>query len=431
MRVLFTPLALRSHMQAQTQLAWALRAAGHEVCMAVRPDVLDDVERLGLTGVRVGPPMNAGGFLSDAAAGAATDPAPDALDALDGDDESACSWEYLLGRVYGFSTFWFPSTCTDETIDDMVGFARWWRPDLVVWDPTCPGGAVAARAVGAAHARLLFSSDRFGRIREWFLRRAAQRAPGDRPDPYRDWLEPHLHRLGQEFDEDMAVGRFTIDPMPAGARRAAGVHYVPMRYVPNNGTLPVPDWLRREAAGPGPPRVCVTLGVSHQEIEADGSTLTGLLGALSGLDAETVATAPPEALASGAELPGNVRAVGRVPLGALLSGCAAIVHHGGAGTFATAWEQGVPQVVVPSLQVPEERHWGPTDFGLWLADRGAGAGVWRPPVADAVGGAVAAILDDPSWSRNAAQLRTELDGMPTPTEIVPAVLRLTDRYRVA
>jgi UDP:flavonoid glycosyltransferase YjiC (YdhE family) len=48
-----------------------------------------------------------------------------------------------------------------------------------------------------------------------------------------------------------------------------------------------------------------------------------------------------------------------------------------------------------------------------------------------VGEAVAAVLADPSYARNAAQLRTELDGMPTPAEVVPAVLRLTRRYRAA
>jgi glycosyltransferase (activator-dependent family) len=430
MRILFTPLAMRSHIQAQTQLAWALRAAGHEVVMAVRPDLLDDVERLGLTGARVGEPMNLGEFIVEHSGqaddgGSESDPT---TDGREGNDESAASWEYLLGRIYGFSTAWFPSSCTDKTIDDMVELARWWRPDLVVWDPACPGGAVAARAIGAPHARLLFGTDRFGRLREWFLRRLAERDAPEQLDPYRDWLAPHLERVGEDFAEDMAVGRFTIDPAPAGVRRATGVHYVPMRYVPHNGTVPLPDWL---AETPERPRVCLTLGWSHQAVESGGGALRDLLDAVADLDAEIVATTSPDHLAPGITLPENVRPVGYVPLGALLPSCAAIVHHGGAGTVATAWEHGVPQVVAPSIQVPEERHWGPTDFALWVAERRAGVAIWHRPLAAAVGAATAAVLSDPSYARNAAQLRTEMDGMPTPTEVVPALLRLADRYRVA
>ncbi|MFE9117175.1 glycosyltransferase [Streptomyces sp. NPDC007172] len=66
------------------------------------------------------------------------------------------------------------------------------------------------------------------------------------------------------------------------------------------------------------------------------------------LDVEVVATLNAEQLDALGPTPPNVRAVDFVPLNQLLPSCAAIIHHGGAGTFLTALAHGVPQVVVPS-----------------------------------------------------------------------------------
>ncbi len=58
----------------------------------------------------------------------------------------------------------------------------------------------------------------------------------------------------------------------------------------------------------------------------------------------------------GAErLPPGVRVVGATPHGKLFPRCAAIVHHGGAGTTAAATRAGVPQVIVPHLF--DQFHW--------------------------------------------------------------------------
>ncbi|MEH0420563.1 glycosyltransferase [Streptomyces sp. B21-083] len=51
---------------------------------------------------------------------------------------------------------------------------------------------------------------------------------------------------------------------------------------------------------------------------------------------------------SAGPLPPNVRAVDVVPLNELLPSCAAIIHHGVAGTLRTVMAQGVPQVIVPA-----------------------------------------------------------------------------------
>lgn len=424
MRVLFTPLATRSHLQAQVHLAWALRAAGHQVCVAVAPDLAPDVGRTGLTGVAVGAPLGLDRYFAEVVTDGTSDPG----ESEQVDQEWAQDWDYLHTRISDLTVGWFRVVCPDPAIDDLVGFARRWQPDLVVWDPMVMAGGIAARACGAAHARLLFGSDRMGRLRQAFRRRAAQRSAGDRPDPLREWLEGCLERVGQPFDEDTVVGQWTIDPMPSWLRRAAGPHYVPMRYVPHNGTAMVPRWLREP---PRRPRVCLTLGASHRAAHGGKVPVADLLDAVADLDIEVVATLDATELGVVASVPDNVRAVDFVPLGMLLDGCAAVVHPGGSGTFATALEQGVPQLVVPSTLLNEERNWGPVEVARGLAAQGAGIYVANSDGLDA--GVLRAdllrVLGDESFARNAQRLRTEMLGMPSPVEVIPALERLTRQHR--
>ncbi|CAM5717085.1 hypothetical protein SVIOM342S_07858 [Streptomyces violaceorubidus] len=69
------------------------------------------------------------------------------------------------------------------------------------------------------------------------------------------------------------------------------------------------------------------------------------LEAIDGLDIEVVATLGAEERRLLTHVPDNVRLVDHVPLHALPS-CAAIVHHGGAGTWSTALAKGVPQIAM-------------------------------------------------------------------------------------
>ncbi|MDN5767072.1 MAG: glycosyltransferase [Humibacillus sp.] len=57
-----------------------------------------------------------------------------------------------------------------------------------------------------------------------------------------------------------------------------------------------------------------------------------------------------------APLPGDVLAVETVPHDWLFPRCAAVVHHGGAGTTAAAMRAGTPQVVVP--HIADQPYWG-------------------------------------------------------------------------
>ncbi|MFI1169750.1 nucleotide disphospho-sugar-binding domain-containing protein, partial [Streptomyces sp. NPDC020801] len=200
-------------------------------------------------------------------------------------------------------------------------------------------------------------------------------------------------------------------------------HYLPVRYIPYNGPATLPHWLRTPAPRP---RVCLTLGVSHRETHGQDRVSVGeLLDAVADLDIEVIATLDSAQKADLGRLPPNVHTTDFVPLDALLPTCAAIIHHGGSGTFQTALTHGIPQIIVPDMR------WDTP----WKAERlqDAGAGIRLPDpdhlTAQDVRSALTTVLNDPAYTRNATRLRTETRGTPAPADIVPALEKLTARHQ--
>jgi sterol 3beta-glucosyltransferase len=103
------------------------------------------------------------------------------------------------------------------------------------------------------------------------------------------------------------------------------------------------DALRAFLEG-GPPPVYVGFGI---QIDHDPPRTTAtIVEALRNAGQRGVLQRPPEGLA-GAELGDDMLAVGAVAHDWLFPRCAAVVHHGAAGTTATALRAGVPAVIVP------------------------------------------------------------------------------------
>ncbi|MGH3982300.1 MAG: activator-dependent family glycosyltransferase [Pseudonocardiaceae bacterium] len=425
MRVLFTTFAARSHFFAQVTVASALRTAGHEVIVASQPDLTDDIVAAGLTAVAVGPMLNlepetqqANESFNDRNLGG--------LD-MANTRHDPFTWDKALGMFTAMTSFVFQNVCPEPMVDELVTLAVDWKPDLIVWDPLTLAAPVAARLSGAAHARLLFGPDQVARNRAAFRKLLGQQPAGQRDDPLAEWLAWTLERNGgsaAEIGEEMVVGQWTIDPTPTSMRAPLDLHYVPVRYVPYNGPSTLPGWLREPP--PYPRRLCLTLGVSLGEAP-DGGTVAArdVLAAVDGLDAEVVATLPPDLLVRLGKLPSNVRAVDFVPLNALLPSCDAIVHHGGSGTFMTALSHGVPQLIVPDMI------WDSMEKSLTLTDCGAGKFISDPEElsAERLRHHIVAILDDPSFAVSAARVRTEIVGTPSPNDIVPVLENLTAEQR--
>ncbi|MFF0174063.1 activator-dependent family glycosyltransferase [Micromonospora profundi] len=423
MRVLFVaPPDLKSHLYIMTPLAWALRTAGHDVRVACQPDSAEALAQAGLTAVLAGEPMAETLAEVDEQSEPPKRQAPPATLPVQTDyarDDPYAELEYLTTNL-------LPFLHTDAMLTDLIGFARAWRPDLVLWDAMTYAGPVVARACGAAHARILFGTDAFVQLWE-----AVRAAGGSRPDPMRTWLEPLLRTHGGgPFADDVVHGQWTIDTMPPWTWRPSAPHYIRMRHLAFNGPSVVPRWLYEP---PARPRVCITLGMTHREADVAEASAADLLEAVGDLDVEVVATMSAEQLASAPRIPDNVRAVDFVPMNVLLPTCSAIVHHGGSSTMASAFEHAVPQLIVPSAYW-SEKWFGPVAQANGLQERGAG--VWLAYDSDYLTAAglredLMRVLKDPSFKENAVRLRTEMMGLPTPNEVVPAVEKLTAAYRRA
>lgn len=423
MRVVFTSLD-GSHFQLMVPTAWALRTAGHEVRVLCKPDLADDVARSGLTAVPIEcPPWYEalGDFEREAIAYYSTiDVTRDAAEHDTWEDHLA--YESIIVPALN------EPLNSDAMIDEVVAFARDWRPDLVIWETMCLAGPVAALAAGAAHARLVCGPELEMQVdtRRRFLRLAAGQHPAHREDPTREWLDRALERLSSaaRFDETMLTGQWTIDTRPESMRAVIGVPVIPARYVPYNGPAVVPRWLREP---PSRPRVCLTLGVSidsSYELFDLETLMAALLETLGGFDVEVVAALSEQQRRHLPPVPGNVRLVERVPLHDLLPTCAAVVHHAGYQTKATAELHGVPQVVITGWE------WVSEAMGVAYEKHGNLLAIpVRELSREVFADRMARILNDPSFTSEARRLRREMMRMPPPNDVVAEIEGLTLAHR--
>ncbi|WP_131741984.1 activator-dependent family glycosyltransferase [Actinomadura roseirufa] len=418
MRVLFVTPAWNTHFFNLVPLAWALRTAGHTVRVAAEPELTDVVTAAGLAAVPVGSdePIT---LRARRAEEAGLLPPADLRQDAGGRPDWA---EYV--RLYDSVVVPRARIANDAMVADLVAHCRAWEPDLVVWDGLAYAGAIAADAAGAAHARVTFTIDLNAQLRDGFLWARAQRPPGERRDPLAEWLGEHAARHGGRFSERLVSGHFTIDRFPDSFRLPSALHYVPMRYVPYNGRAVVPDWA---LAPPRAPRVLMTLGLSlRNRLEFEvmpADRVRETFDALADLDIELVATLPAEVRDRLGPLPGNTRVVGFAPLHEVLPGCAAMIHHGGAGTFYNALLYGTPQLLVSN--VPDAAH-----KEAHLRERRAGLSV--PPgevTGPRIRDALVRLLEDPAFRAGAGRLRQEVLAQPPPNAVVPELEKATARYR--
>ncbi|MCM6771862.1 activator-dependent family glycosyltransferase [Nocardia sp. CDC159] len=414
MRVLMTSLAVEAHFNGTVPLAWALRAAGHEVRFASQPALTRAITQAGLTAVPVGADHTHHEIVRELGAeltGFYRD--------IDFTGERGGPRDRKAANVLLTATFYAQAN-NDSMVDDLVAYARWWQPDLVIWEPFSFAGGIAARACGAAGARLLWGPDLFGRMRDAIRADTAASPPERRDDALEEWLTWTLARHGLDYDERVVTGHFSIDQMPEGVRVPGAEEIVPMRYVPYNGVSEVPGWLRET---PVRPRICLTLGITSRDMAYPNLISPGeLFDAVADLDVEIVATLNEAQAAEVGKIPDNTRVVDFVPLHALLPTCAAIVHHGGAGTWSTAAVYGVPQLVVAGM-------WDNVYRAQRLAD--LGAGLFLPPhelTGNRLREGVIRLLEEPAFRSGALALRDRMRAEPSPGEVVETLVAAAARH---
>jgi glycosyltransferase (activator-dependent family) len=421
-RVLFVANPEKTVFRYMVPLAWALRTGGHDVRFASQPVFTDEITQAGLTAVPVGRSvdlrrmMELGGDADETRAGII---AP--YDAFA--DPAKATWEYVKPAMAEAQVDWhqfdnFPM------ISGLVEFARHWKPDLVVWEPMTFAGAIAAKACGAAHARLLFGIDVYGGFRQLYRRLHDAQPPEEQADPLGDWLAGYGRKYGYDYSDDMATGNFTIDQFPRSLQvEAEGLDYVRMQYIAYGGPAVVPKWLQ---APPERRRIALTLGLSATEVyNGYNVPISDILDALADLDLEVVATIAESAQAKLPSVPDNARLVSYVPLHALVPTCSAIIHHAGAATLATAARYPIPHL---SLHY----HYDQPILARLLTEQGAGLDIHTSEVTgDKVRAAVLRLLDEPRFTERATALRDEMYALPTPNDLVDQLEQLTTKFRTA
>lgn len=418
MRVLITVWPTASHLFPAIPLAWALQGAGHEVHVASPPKLWKDITAAGLTAVPLGDEESTPEYSGEYVTLPPEERARLARE-LDLDPRDAHEWEmfsvFLVTAVEMFHQVPAERGAPAPLIDDLVAHAREWRPDLVLWD-TWPAAAVAARSCGAAHARLLWGADVTG----WALDRFA-RAGTPLANPLREVVRPVAERYGFKPDDELLTGQWTVDPTPPELHLPVPARRVQMRWVPYTRGAVQPGWLYPV---PERPRVALTLGTTAQMFDyANGAMLRAMIDAVAGMDIEVVATLTSGQLAD-LDVPDNVRVVDYIPLGQLLPTCAALIHHGGFGSFATAVAHEVPQLIEmgAGIESPE--------FARSLLDAGAGLAVHHEKDGtDGIRERLTRLLAEPGFTVGARKLHADWLALPSPNDVVPMLEKLTALHR--
>jgi UDP:flavonoid glycosyltransferase YjiC (YdhE family) len=413
-RVLFTPVTATStplfHM---VMLAWAFRAAGHEVRVAAQPELTPVTIGVGLTAVEVGH-----GY--DIMAGI--------IEARGGRRVVESSMTRVVGsgladstRPGGPSTFANRPTgeqrrlqdlrfgpivkATAAIAPDLLRFAERWQPQLVISDPLVFAAPLVSETLRIPLVRHLWGPDIWRRLSHPMQ---GEPADGEVREQWPTGLAEIYDQYGVVPRNDYATG--SVDPWPGSLQLPGTPGRIPMRFVPYNGAAAAPDWVLDR---PSRPRVCVTWGRSTAAVGGDEAfVLPRVVAALAPLDIEVVLAVSGDDREKLGEVPGNVRIAENLPLHLLMPTCDAIVNQGGSSSLLTAACYGLPQVMVPQTA---DSPFNAANFSA------SGAGI-TVDVTQAgtktIGSAVMAALTDETIRSAARKVRDEIAATPPPSDVV-------------
>jgi UDP:flavonoid glycosyltransferase YjiC (YdhE family) len=405
-RVLFSVSGWRTHYLAMVPIGWALQAAGHDVRVLCPPSQAEHISHCGLAPVPAVDGLDMElyhrlMYLREAAAGRWPFPwlplhpvTGAALHRIEDFDEDAFRRDVEPAHI-GRAT---------ADAERAVALVRAWRPDLVLHDPVSTEGLLAARVTGTPAVLCLWG-------------------PVGTAEPAGLRLLPH--DLGGVFGRhagelDTGVVEHVADPCPPSLAPPTLANRLPTRFVPYNGPVTGQE---RPLGRPARPRVCVTWSTTLSRMSGPQSyILPRLLRTLAALDVEVVVTATAADVAHLGTLPqadgDRIRIVTDHPLRLILPSCAAVIHHGGAGSALTAVAHGVPQLAVTFA--PEQ-----IANGTRIAATGAGLhALGHDATGPVVRDLVRRLVEDPVHRDAARRLRAELDAKPSPARLVPALERL-------
>ena len=295
-----------------------------------------------------------------------------------------------VAPVEGLGQTLFVELCAPHVVDAMTAALERERPDLVVFEQSNVGAAMAAHATGVRAVCLAIVG--WGRQWSTIYEAVAVMIRATGADALAEVLiDPH-----PPFLADVEA----TPPFPTLAMR-------PTAWSPD-GTMP--PWL----FGPRRvPRAYLTMGTVFGNVDLLRSAALELAG--SGCEV-LVATGPGIEPGALGDLPAMVHVEQEVPQAHLLPYVDLVVHHGGTGTVIGSLASGVPQIVMPQ---------GADQF--WNADHLAAEGACRivPPGAPpgSIAMAAAALIEQQAPERAAARrLGDVIATMPSPDAVARRLL---------
>lgn len=381
MRIAFGTNPAYGHVLPLLPLALAAREAGHEIAVIGGASIGSVLEAHGIPHVVAGPPDLAAVFAQ--------------IEAGD------LAGPRLSVRVWSRG---FAEVVARPLANALVDLAADWRPDVVVHEDSEQGTWIGAERLGVPHIALQATAWR-GPMRRLSAEPATRirEELGLRAEPALEaW-----NRYGFLTTRPPAL-RDPEDPMPDGTLELRPVA------VDDDGSTAAP-WLDRPPAGGR--RIAVTLGTVAPERRVP--LITTVLDALEPLEAEIVV-----ALGPGLDpnrflpRPDHVRLVSFVPMSRLLPASDLVVCHAGSGTVLAALAAGRPMVLLPMAADQ------PANAAACAA---AGAAVVLAPDRWAPGtirSTVEAALVDRELAEAAGAVQAEIEAMPAPAALVPALERL-------
>ncbi|MDQ4051274.1 MAG: glycosyltransferase [Actinomycetota bacterium] len=289
----------------------------------------------------------------------------------------------------------FLELCAPHVVDVMTAALEREQPDLVVFEQTNVGTAMAAHANGGRAVCLGI----VGWGRQWTTIYEAVAGMVGAPGAAalaELFIDPHPPFLS-ELE--------TTPPFPTVAMR-------PTAWSPD---APVPTWL----LGPRQlPRVYLTMGTVFGNADLLRAAAVEIVGSGCEVLVATGAHIDPGALG---DLPALVHVEGEVPQAKVLPYVDLVVHHGGTGTVVGALANGLPQVITPQ---------GADQF--WNAEHLAAEGACRVVApgapAGSVGAAVSALKAQHAPERDAARrLGSVIASMPSPADVARRLLDAEER----
>ncbi|MBW4722035.1 nucleotide disphospho-sugar-binding domain-containing protein [Saccharothrix obliqua] len=371
MRALFCSTDGVSHLFPMVPLAWAMRAAGHEVLVAFAEHT-DQAVASGLPIVDVAPGFDGMAIFDRTLA--------------DNPEFARMWWNETLGDDPSRFAL-MPAELNRPFFERAFALAEQWRPDVVVYEQTAAYGLIVASRLGVPAVQR-----NLGIVRTGGLHRAIAALL---PDVFERYGVPAL--------ADPALVLEAVPPSMFPFERPEGEF---VRDVVFTGGTVIGDRLPERGDRP---RVAVTLGTDRPGTDGFGP-LKGLLASASALDAELVLALGETDLTPLGDLPANVRSVGWTSLEALFRTCDGVVHHGGGTTTMAAIEAGIPQVVGVHPLYPGNETLAP-------AVREGGVGIVVDE--DAIDAAtVNRMLEDESLRANTKAVREEMATLPSPADLV-------------